>query len=100
MSLKLKAKIYQYTGVYLAEKELEAHMSLPLIQRKIKNRSEKYKISLDESESIERGNWEATNGFYSYVTIITFKKDKTIIDKIVNRFQIIFKQLKRDLKRK
>jgi hypothetical protein len=84
----------------LAEKELETYMSLPLVQRKIKNRAAKWKVPLEQSENVERGAWEAENGFYSYVTIRTFKKNKNFIDKVLNRIEIIFKQLKKDLKRK
>jgi hypothetical protein len=51
--LKFKAKIYQYTGIYLAQKEEDSYM----LQFANQYGSIDYKIRL--------GSWQADNGFYS-----------------------------------
>lgn len=52
MLLKLKAKIYQYTGIYLAQKECNEYL----------------KANCDDQDGLGllTGLWQANNGFYRY----------------------------------
>jgi hypothetical protein len=72
MILKIKAKIYQYTGIFLANKEEEAHIKR--IEKSIRNtiwmRSftnimdrESLKNEYNIEISIAIGQWQADNGF-------------------------------------
>jgi hypothetical protein len=92
MLLKIKAKIYQYTGIYLAEKEeqaylrqVEAELLSGVNSKFLRNKKQ---IRKDEI-GLAIGLWQANNGFVSFCSL---KKNK-----VLARLEIIFKQLKRDL---
>jgi len=54
MSLKTKALIYRYTGLYLAQKEEEAYVA-----KCYDNTNER----TEYGSSLIRGSWQAMNGF-------------------------------------
>jgi hypothetical protein len=101
--LKLKAKIYQYTGIYLAKREEDIAMEIDFY---IKFYDHTYPDDYEFQKDISIGSWQADNGFYSFLSIFW---DKATISKfkgniiryyfysIINRICIIFKQLKVDL---
>jgi hypothetical protein len=86
MILKIKAKIYQYTGIYLAQKEEDAYVDWAL------------GTDFDGYEkSLAIGLWQAKNGFTSMMprNMRRFRISK--LEKIKNRLEIIWLQLKDDL---
>lgn len=105
MYLKLKSKLYQYSGIYLAKKEEE----LALEQYIKDNNIFKFPSRIAEDAfdvDCFIGSWQAEHGFYSHYTkfrtsarIAKLQKDKlkyytySFLDVIM----VILKQLKRDL---
>jgi len=83
MILKIKAKIYQYTGIYLAQKEEDAHIA------SIQQIEEFEGMSSENTEGLMRGLWQAEHGFYSRFLI-----DKNLIIRFIKRF---YYQLTKDL---
>lgn len=86
MILKIKAKIYQYFGVYLAKKEEDAYIDWALGS------------DFDGYEkSLAIGLWQAKNGFTSMLPRRTRRFRATKWENIKNRLEIIWLQLKDDL---
>jgi hypothetical protein len=82
MNLKLKAKIYQYTGIYLAQKEEQEYINSLSETRK------------EHFSGLMVGLWQAKNGFYNQ----SYRyRSNTFLGKIVTRIVVIYKQLKQDL---
>lgn len=93
--LKLKAKLYQYTGIYLARKELNKYIESSDFSDEVR-RMTSYDdggpvFSEDDCKSLLIGSWEAHYGFHTFVSILPWP---------LSRLEIIFKQLKYDLSRK
>lgn len=93
MILKLKAKIYQYTGIYLARKEEAAYM-------------DKVTSTKKSERSVYVGLWQANNGFQSfrskYRNKAVLKKlsgniFKSMYYKVLDRIVIIWMQFKQDM---
>jgi len=75
MNLKLKAKIYQYTGLYLAEAEERAHLELPTTKLqifKIHGSETWEEPSLDDSKNIAIGLWQMKHGFHRPISFLKF----------------------------
>ncbi len=64
MILKLKSLFYRYTGIYLAQKEEDAHMALESTLESAKARVEQWgDVDLEDSLGVEIGSWQAHHGF-------------------------------------
>lgn len=71
--LKVKAFIYRFTGVFLAEKEIVAHLGSKEGYLKVIRIMSHYGMSLDEALKTARGSWKADKGFYRPYDIKTIK---------------------------
>lgn len=74
MKLKIKAKIYQYTGLYLANKESKEYLMSKEFWEEY-NRMLPHNIDNDftdtDLQGLLLGSWECDNGFYrSYPSVI------------------------------
>lgn len=91
MVLKLKAKVYQYTGIYLAKKEENEY--LKTVQREVitENRLLRNSKHLRQNDmtGLNVAVWQIRHGFHTYTSTSNFK--------VIARLEIIFKQLKSDL---
>jgi hypothetical protein len=85
MNLKLKAKIYQYTGIYLAQKEEQEFINTS------------YENMGKHPTGLLVGLWQANCGFTSHSSDFRFKARKNILYRVLHRLVIIYKQLKQDL---
>lgn len=82
MILKLKAKIFQYTGIFLAQKEQE-------------------KALKHNSTPSTKAHWQLEHGFVSFLPNRKFVLTRSPLkDKIKWRLGIIWLQLKHDLRLK
>lgn len=75
MILKIKAKIYQLTGIYLAEKEEMIYKNSPQFKVEADNilNYPEQDMSLQEIEGILIGSWQAKHGFHRrFVTTYPF----------------------------
>jgi hypothetical protein len=105
LKLKLKAKLYQYTQIYLAQKEEDEALDLYIKQNDIfKNPSRIAEDAFDVDMFI--GSWQAKHGFYS--TYNKFRSSSTIARLERNKLKqytyrtldlitVFFKQLRMDL---
>jgi hypothetical protein len=87
--LKLKAKIYQYTGIYLAQKEEDEYL-----------RSEEA-ISLlenNEYEGLVIGLWQTKHGFVQFYCGDFKSKYNSLYKNVWIFIKVFYKQLKHDLK--
>lgn len=82
MILKLKAKIYQYTGIFLASKEEEEYI---------------VSIGGEGEHGINRGLWEAKHGFVSFMVRPYAHRRSPFYKKVIYRLAIIVRQLQHDL---
>lgn len=86
--LKIKAKIYQYTGIYLAEKEEQDFMAGHINSN---------------MPDLMRGMWQASNGFYTHMSDYRVFKNVPenifvrIYYRVLNRLIIIYKQFRDDI---
>lgn len=90
--LKLKAKVYQYTGIFLAQKELGLYTNSQDFNDEVR-RMVAYDDGLpvydvEETKSLLIGSWEAHYGFYRRMS-----KHRGII----GWFHVLYLQLKDDL---
>jgi hypothetical protein len=98
--LKLKAKIYQYTGLYLARRDESVAMEVEFYKGF-------YDLTDNEfNESLFIGSWQATNGFcrhsnplWSKITIHRLHKNKArhAYYSVLGWFVGFYLQLKDDL---
>lgn len=90
--LKVKAKIYQYTGVFLASKEREAYVNSDAyrdeFRRMIGYDDYGPKYTAEQCKDILVGAWEGHYGFHSYVSIKPWP---------FSRLEIMWKQFKSDV---
>jgi hypothetical protein len=98
MALKIKAKIYQYFGIFLAHKEQGEYLD-KLLRERDKKRLNYNSLMLTVSM------WQATNGFLTFSTLyedrlLRFKKNKLAyyFNRLICRLIVIYKQAKFDLK--
>lgn len=75
LSLKIKSRIYRYTGLFLADKEQEAYLASDLCQKSIKQLCSYPENGLNESDAREIviGMWQANVGFYRPMSMLRFK---------------------------
>lgn len=96
MNLKLKAKIYQYTGIFLAKKEMMDAVA-----------NDEYYSALDKiRHGLARGVWESDKGFISFSSKY---RSKSVIPRLqkkylkqyfyltIDRVIVIYKTLRSDL---
>lgn len=100
MLLKLKAKLYQYTGIYLARKEQNTYMKSPKAKQDIEElMGIQYNGRL--SRGITIGLWQGSNGLISQHTGIWVpsrgKLYKRLYYKTLNRIMTIYLQFKVDI---
>ena len=89
--LKIKAKIYQYTGIYLAKKEEQAY-----VDQWVKSGHNIDKFG----EGLIRGMWQSNNGFMTLSPIgksMWRVRYSPIYKRIAYRLIVIYMQLKDDL---
>ena len=84
MILFIKAKTFQYLGVYLTQKEQDEFINNLLKNRLLDPKSRSYHRLID----VEIGMWQAHNGFTTYWGHR---------NPIINRVIVIYKTLKDDL---
>ena len=99
MVLKIKAKIYQYFGIFLAHKEQGEFLDKLLRERDNK------KLNYN-SLWLTVSMWQAKNGFVTFSTLyedrgLRFKNNKAAyyFNRLICRLIIIYKQAKSDLKK-
>lgn len=95
--LKLKVKIFQYTGLYLATREELKHLTSKETIREIEKQFQDpdNDFTLEELIDIEIGTWQLQHGFGTpYIPGINHIK---LIDRIKERLYIIIYRLKDDL---
>lgn len=90
--LKLKAKIYQYTGIFLAQKEVNLYINSQDFKDEVR-RMTSYDdggptFSIEECQNLLIGSWEAHYGFYR-----RFSTTRGILDWLRN----FYLQLRDDL---
>ena len=102
-NLKIKAKIYQYTGIYLAKREETIAMNLLFYSGYYDKFDEEDKLFQEDTEI---GMWQCNNGFYTFMSKYS---SPAMLNKIkgnklryyfyatLNQVCIFFKQLKYDM---
>ena len=92
MILKIKAKIYQYTGIFLARKEEEEYLNSLEGLAAIK------KAELDGyNNGLVIGLWQADHGFVTFMVRPYAHRRSPFYLKVMYRLAIIVRQLQHDL---
>lgn len=89
--LKMKAKVYQYAGIFLARKELNTYIESQDFNDEVRRMSSYDDggpvFSQDECKQLLIGSWESYYGFHTFVSRLPWP---------LSRFHIIWKQFQYD----
>ena len=75
MKLRTKAKIYQWTGIFLARAEERAHLELPSTHAQILAWANDPEMDMDykDAAGLARGSWQCDHGFHRPLSLLRFK---------------------------
>jgi hypothetical protein len=102
MILLIKAKIYQYTGIYLAYKEQCDFMESEEFVAQLMSLDGQ--MTIYDAIGLLVGNWQALHGFTNFYSRFSFKRvcSKTgwgyLFYLILERLDVMQKQLRKDMR--
>lgn len=84
MKLKTKATIYRYTGLYLADHELQEYINSPSCKQQVTEwlSHPENDMDLNEANGLAIGMWEAAEGFGRPLCFLRFKSPTIIFKPI------------------
>jgi hypothetical protein len=74
MKLTTKAKIYQWTGIFLARAEERAYLDLPSTHAKILEWAADPTMDMDYKDAygLAKGGWQCDHGFHRPLSLLRF----------------------------
>jgi len=98
MKLKIKAFIYRYTGIFLAQKEQDAHIQNQEVMTQIIKwtKNPKMEMNLKDATGLAIGLWQTKHGFYRPISFLRYNKPAWFW-KPIAWIIVLYKTLKFDL---